>query len=91
VLNVGPCGAAAAANWLISTHKFVGPGRIPLRGSESTEIMSCRVFGQAMYRHVTIIITIISRLTACYNYKDRLIVLLIIKYTRIAAFGLYRS
>ena len=41
--------------------------------------------------YVWIIITIISRLTACYNYKDRLIVLLIIKYTRIAAFGLYRS
>ena len=34
--------AAAAANWLISTHKFVGggPGRIPLRGSELTEIIS---------------------------------------------------
>jgi hypothetical protein len=41
--------------------------------------------------YICIIITIISRLTACYNYKDRLIALLIIKYTRIAAFGLYRS
>jgi len=41
--------------------------------------------------YVWIVITIISRLTACYNYKDRLIALLIIKHTRIAAFGLYRS
>jgi len=41
--------------------------------------------------YIWIIITIISRLTACYNYKDRLIALLIIKYTYIAAFGLYRS
>jgi hypothetical protein len=41
--------------------------------------------------YVWIIITIISRLTACYNYKDRLIALLIIKHTRIAAFSLYRS
>jgi hypothetical protein len=41
--------------------------------------------------YVWIIITAISRLTACYNYKDRLIVLLIIKYTRMAAFGSYRS
>jgi len=37
------------------------------------------------------VITAISRLTACYNYKARLIFLLIIKYTYIAAFGLYRS
>src|SRR6266702_7950775 len=37
---VGPYPAAAAADWLISIYKFVGggPGRIPLRGSESTEI-----------------------------------------------------
>jgi len=41
--------------------------------------------------YIWIIITAISRLTAYYNYKDRLIALLIIKYTRIAAFGLYRS
>ena len=41
--------------------------------------------------YVWIVITAISRLTACYNYKDRLIALLIIKHTRIAAFGLYRS
>ena len=35
-----PRKVAAAADWLISTHKFVGggPGRIPLQGSESTEI-----------------------------------------------------
>jgi len=31
--------------------------------------------------YVWIIITIISGLTACYNYKDRLIALLIIKHT----------
>jgi hypothetical protein len=41
--------------------------------------------------YIWIIITIISRLTTYYNYKDRLIALLIIKYTRVAAFGLYRS
>jgi len=41
--------------------------------------------------YIWIIITVISRLTACYNYKDRLIALLIIKHTRMAAFGLYRS
>jgi len=41
--------------------------------------------------YVWIITTVISRLTTYYNYKDRLIVLLIIKYTRIAAFSLYRS
>jgi len=41
--------------------------------------------------YVWIIITVISRLTAYYNYKDRLIALLIIKHTCIVAFGLYRS
>jgi hypothetical protein len=41
--------------------------------------------------YVWIITTAISGLTACYNYKDRLIALLIIKHTRIAAFGSYRS
>jgi len=41
--------------------------------------------------YIWIIITTISRLTACYNYKDRLIALLIIKHIYIAAFGLYRS
>jgi hypothetical protein len=41
--------------------------------------------------YIWIITTIISRLTAYYNYKDRLIVLLIIKHTRIATFSLYRS
>jgi len=41
--------------------------------------------------YIWIIITIISGLTACHNYKDRLIVLLIIKHIYIAAFGLYRS
>jgi len=37
------------------------------------------------------VITAISRLTACHNYKARLIFLLIIKHTRVAAFGSYRS
>jgi len=37
------------------------------------------------------VITIISRLTAYYDHKARLIFLLIIKHTHIAAFGLYRS
>jgi len=41
--------------------------------------------------YVWIITTIISGLTAYYNHKDRLIVLLIIKHTYMAAFGLYRS
>jgi len=41
--------------------------------------------------YVWIIITAISGLTACYNYRDRLIALLIIKHTRIAAFSLYKS
>jgi len=41
--------------------------------------------------YVWIVITVISGLIACYNYKDRLIALLIIKHTHIAAFGLYRS
>jgi hypothetical protein len=41
--------------------------------------------------YIWIVITIISRLTTCYNYKDRLIALLIIKHIYIAAFGLYRS
>ena len=41
--------------------------------------------------YVWIIITVISGLTACHNYKDRLIALLIIKHTRIAAFGSYKS
>ena len=41
--------------------------------------------------YVCIVITVISRLTACYGHKDRLIALLIIKHTRIAAFGSYRS
>jgi len=41
--------------------------------------------------YIWIIITTISRLTACYNYKDRLTALLIIKHTYMAAFGLYRS
>jgi len=41
--------------------------------------------------YIWIIITAISRLTAYYSYKDRLIALLIIKHTRIAVFSLYRS
>jgi len=41
--------------------------------------------------YIWIIITVMSRLTACYNYKDRLIALLIIKHTHIAAFSLYKS
>jgi len=41
--------------------------------------------------YIWIIIIIISKLTTYYNYKDRLIALLIIKHIYIAAFGLYRS
>ena len=41
--------------------------------------------------YVWIIMTVISRLTGCYNYKAGPISLLTIKYTRVAAFGSYRS
>jgi len=41
--------------------------------------------------YIWIIITIISGLTVCHNYKDRLIALLIIKHMCVAAFSLYRS
>jgi len=41
--------------------------------------------------YIWIVIIVISRLTAYYNYKDGLIALLIIKHIYIAAFGLYRS
>ena len=41
--------------------------------------------------YVWIVVTAISGLTACHNYKDRLIVLLIIKHMYVAAFSLYRS
>ena len=41
--------------------------------------------------YIWIVITIISGLIACHDYKDRLIALLIIKHTRMAAFGSYRS
>jgi len=41
--------------------------------------------------YIWIVITVISRLIAYYNYKDRLIALLIIKHMYIVAFGLYRS
>jgi hypothetical protein len=41
--------------------------------------------------YVWIVTTTISRLTACYDHKDRLIALLIIKHTHVAAFSLYRS
>ena len=41
--------------------------------------------------YIKIIVTIIFKLTLYYNYKDKLIVLLIIKYIYIAAFNLYKS
>jgi len=41
--------------------------------------------------YIWTVITAISRLTACHNHKDRLIALLIIKHTQVAAFGSYRS
>ena len=41
--------------------------------------------------YIWIVITAISRLIACHDHKDRLIALLIIKHTHIAAFSLYRS
>ena len=59
--------------------------RIPI----TLELYILIIYTSALY--ICIIITIISRLTAYYNYKDRLIALLIIKHMYIAAFGLYRS
>jgi len=41
--------------------------------------------------YIWIVITKISGLIAYYNHKNRLIALLIIKHTRIAAFSLYKS
>jgi len=41
--------------------------------------------------YVWIVITAISGLIACHDHKDRLIALLIIKHTRIAAFSSYRQ
>ena len=41
--------------------------------------------------YIQIVIIIIFRLTAYYNYKNRLIALLIIKHIYITAFGLYKS
>jgi len=41
--------------------------------------------------YVWIVTTAISRLTACHDHEDRLIALLIIKHTRMAAFSSYRS
>ena len=40
---------------------------------------------------VCIVIAAISGLTACHDHEDRLMALLIIKHTRVAAFGSYRS
>ena len=59
------------------------------RTPSTLELYTLIIYTGPLY--VWIIITITSRLTTYYNYKNRLIVLLIIKYTRIAAFGLYRS
>jgi len=53
------------------------------------ELYTLIIYTSPLY--IWIIITIISKLTTYYNYKDRLIALLIIKHTYIAAFGLYRS
>ena len=41
--------------------------------------------------NVQIVITVISRLTSCYNYNAEPISLLTIKHIYITAFGLYRS
>jgi hypothetical protein len=41
--------------------------------------------------YIWIVITAMSGLTSCYNYKAGPISLLIIKHTHVAAFGLYRS
>ncbi len=87
-------------------QRFISPSRIDLAYSVSSRLiidiifsiyrtpLTLRLYILIIYTsplYIQIIITIISRLTTCYNYKDRLIALLIIKHTRIAAFGLYRS
>ena len=87
-------------------QRFMSPNRIdsiPLVSSKLiTNIMfsvyrtplTLRLYILIIYTsplYVQIIITVISRLTACYNYKDRLTALLIIKHICIAAFSLYRS
>ena len=87
-------------------QRFISPNRIdsmPLvfsklitniifsiyRTPSTLELYILIIYTSPLY--IQILITIISRLTTYYNYKNRLIALLIIKYTRIAAFSLYRS
>ena len=87
-------------------QRFISPNRIDSIPLDSSKLITNIIFSVyrtpstlGLYiliiytgpLYVQIIITIIFRLTTCYNYKDRLIVLLIIKHTRMAAFGLYRS
>ena len=87
-------------------QRFISPSRIDSMPSVSSKLIADIIFAiygtpstLGLYTliiytgplYIWIVITAISRLTACYNYKDRLIALLIIKHTRIAAFGLYRS
>ena len=59
------------------------------RTSSTLKLYILIIYTSPLY--IWIIITVIFKLTACYNYKNRLIALLIIKYTRIATFGLYKS
>ena len=86
--------------------RFISPNRIdsiPLVSSKLITNIMFAIYGTPLTLglyiliictgplYIWIVITVISRLTACYNYEDRLIALLIIKHIYIAAFGLYRS
>ena len=86
--------------------RFISPNRIDSVPSVSSKLITDIIFAicgtpstLGLYTliictgplYIWIVVTIISGLTACYNHKDRLIALLIIKHTRMAAFGSYRS
>ena len=77
-------------------QRFISPSRINSIPSVSSKLITNIIFSiyrtpstLGLYiliiytspLYIWIVITIISRLTACYNYKDRLIALLIIKHT----------
>ena len=87
-------------------QRFISPRRIDLAFSVSSKLIIDIIFSiystpvtLGLYiliiytgpLYIQIVITIISRLTGCYNHKAGPISLLTIKHTRIAAFRLYRS
>jgi hypothetical protein len=85
---------------------FISPNRIDSVPSVSSKLIADIIFSVCgtpstlgLYTliictgplYVWIVTTIILGLTACYDHEDRLIALLIIKHTRVAAFSSYRS